>query len=152
MSFTITQVVPAQAKAIAPLFDQFRLLNHQQSNLQTAEQYLTARLMKQESIIFAAVTTEKKYLGYVQLYPTYSSMTAGRILIMRDMFVVNEARRQGIASALLKHAAEYAKDIHAQRIVVVAEKDNVAAQHLCEHNRCPINRELISYELSSYAH
>lgn len=100
MTFSVIQVVPSQAKSIAPLFNEYRVFHQQESDLSQAEQYLTARLMKQESILFVATTPTKEPLGFVQLYPTYSSITAGRILLLSDLFVSPKARRQGVATAL----------------------------------------------------
>ncbi|WPC76425.1 GNAT family N-acetyltransferase [Vibrio porteresiae] len=146
MTFSVIQVVPSQAKSIAPLFNEYRVFHQQESDLSQAEQYLTARLMKQESILFVATTPTKEPLGFVQLYPTYSSITAGRILLLSDLFVSPKARRQGVATALLQRIKDHAADVHAQRIVLMSDKCRCAGVHeLCSKLNYQPNSELLCF-------
>lgn len=146
MAFSVVQAVPSQAKYIAHLFNEYRIFHQQQSDLCLAEQYLTARLMKQESILFFATSPTKEPLGFVQLYPTYSSVTAGRILLLSDLYVSPTARRQGVATALLQRIKDHAADIHAQRIVLISDKCRGDGVHeLCAKLNYQTNSELLCY-------
>ncbi|MCA2014769.1 GNAT family N-acetyltransferase [Vibrio tritonius] len=146
MTFSVVQVVPSQASSVAPLFNDYRIFHQQKSDLSQAEQYLTARLMKQESIMFLATSPAKEPLGFVQLYPTYSSVTAGRILLLSDLYVSPNARRQGVATALLQRVKDHAADIHAQRVVLLSNKCEEEGVHqLCSKLDYQPNSELLCY-------
>ena len=53
-------------------------------------------------------------------------------MIVNDLFVVSEARRSGVGTALLRAAAEYGKSVGAVRLTLSTEVTNKTAQALYE--------------------
>jgi len=66
-------VTLATVKEVAPLFNAYREFYGQPSDLEKAEQFLKERLKKEESIIFLAYL-DAQPVGFVQLYPIFSSV------------------------------------------------------------------------------
>ena len=69
-------------------------------------------------------------LGFAQLYPSFTSAGMARIFVLNDLFVQPEARGRGIASALLRRAAAFAREAGAVRLTLSTEIGNEAAQAL----------------------
>ena len=116
---------------IASLFDAYRVFYGQESNLQLATQFLTDRLQQHESIIFAAVDGNK-CIGFTQLYTPFSSVAMKRAYILNDLFVLEEARQQGIAQQLMETAFTFAEQQDARFVALETGVDNTSAQHLYE--------------------
>ncbi len=93
---------------IAPLFDAYRIFYGQPSDLEKAKKFLTERFQNNESVIFLALDTNDKAVGFTQLYPSFSSVTAERLYILNDLYVVPETRGTGIGKAILEHAQAFA--------------------------------------------
>ena len=69
-------------------------------------------------------------VGFTQLYPAFSSVSASRVWILNDLLVLPEARRMGVARALLSSAAEFARADGALRLELETDHDNASAQAL----------------------
>ena len=95
------------ADLIAPLFDAYRQFYKQKSDLKLAKRFISERLKKQESIIFLASLNQQP-VGFVQLYPSFSSVSVCKILILNDLYVSPEARKHGVGKALMNEAKKYA--------------------------------------------
>ncbi len=114
---------------VAPLFDLYRQFYGQPGDLQRAHDWLQTRLQGNESIVLLA-ERDAGAIGFVQLYPMFSSVRTARIWILNDLFVAADARRSGIARNLLDAAVEFARDDGAARIVLETGRDNNAARAL----------------------
>ncbi|MGG6296011.1 N-acetyltransferase family protein [Leptolyngbya sp. AN02str] len=128
------KIVQAQIdhlRAVASLFDQYRVFYGAASNLNAAHAFLQARLQHGDSVILVAQDGDR-LVGFTQLYPSFSSVAMQRIWILNDLFVEPSSRNQGIAKQLLQAAEAYAKDTHAIRIVLATQISNVLAQSLYE--------------------
>ncbi|MBD2088511.1 GNAT family N-acetyltransferase [Microcoleus sp. FACHB-1515] len=113
---------------VAPLFDRYRQFYGQPSDLNRAKDFLRDRLTQSESVMFVAMA--ETALGFTQLYPSFSSVSLQRIWILNDLFVLPEARNQGIGMALLERAKAWGIETQAKRISLRTAVDNVAAQTL----------------------
>jgi ribosomal protein S18 acetylase RimI-like enzyme len=71
-------------------------------------------------------------IGFVQLYPTFSSILATPMYVLSDLFVVSAARRRGVGSRLLNSAAETSCATGAVRLELTTAITNVSAQRLYE--------------------
>ena len=71
-------------------------------------------------------------VGFTQLFPSFSSVSLKRLWILNDLFVTPNARRAGVAKALLERARQYALDTRAKALVLSTEVDNKSAQRLYE--------------------
>jgi len=117
---------------IAPLFDAYRMFYQQASDLKLATHFLTERIQQGESVIFIAQDDNGDYLGFVQLYPTFSSVSAQRLWILNDLYIVPNARGHKVATGLLNQARAYAIQTRAKGITLSTARINLPAQRLYE--------------------
>jgi ribosomal protein S18 acetylase RimI-like enzyme len=122
----------ADLDALAPLFDGYRVFYGKPSDLPTARAFLQERLANNESVIFLARDADGSALGFTQLYPCFSSVSARRLWILNDLFVAPEARRLGVAKALLQRAREHGQQTGVVRLTLQTAHDNSKAQALYE--------------------
>ena len=99
---------------VTPLFDAYRVFYKKDSDLQAAETFIKERLTNNESTIFLALDTLGKGLGFIQLYPLFSSTRMSRLWLLNDLFVAPDSRRQGIAKLLLERAKEHCRATNAR--------------------------------------
>lgn len=119
---------------LAPLFDAYRQFYALPSDRALARQFLSSRLRADESIVFFATRGLNnggvEGLGFVQLYRSFSSLSACRILILNDLFIVPESRGLGIGRRLMGRAHEEAIRSGARQLTLTTETTNVKAQGL----------------------
>lgn len=118
---------------LAPLFDGYRQFYGQPSDLPGAHAFLADRLNNRQSVIFLALNdlaSPPSGLGFVQLYPSFSSVRMKPIWILNDLFVAAAARRGGVARLLMNAALELARSTGAARLVLSTAKGNVPARSL----------------------
>ncbi len=129
MTIDVRRATLDDVKIVAPLFNQYRMFYAQASDVDTARGFLEERLRASESVILLA-TSNGRAAGFTQLYPMYSSVRVARIWILNDLFVAEDARRLGVASALLDAAQVFARGAGALRLELETTHDNLAAQTL----------------------
>lgn len=114
---------------VARLFDQYRGFYGQPSDPALARDFIRERMERDESVILLAWVDDAA-VGFTQLYPAFSSVSASRVWILNDLLVLPEARRMGVARALLSSAAEFARADGALRLELETDHDNASAQAL----------------------
>ena len=132
MQVIVRQATIGDLDLIAPLFDAYRQFYRKPPDLALAQQFLLERFQHQESVIFLALDKGGKAVGFVQLFPSFSSGAVARILILNDLFVTPDARRVGVGKLLLRAAAAYGKAVGAVRLTLSTETTNATAQALYE--------------------
>lgn len=129
----VRQAVFADLDALAALLDQHRVLQRQPSDVLAARAFLKARFDHGESVLFIAEADTGQGLagvGFAQLYPSYSSTALARVLVLNDLFVQEQARRQGVAARLLHAVEQYAWAHGAVRLTLNVARDNTVGQAL----------------------
>ncbi|NUS37467.1 MAG: GNAT family N-acetyltransferase [Lysobacter sp.] len=126
---TTRRAVLADLPALAPLFDAYRRFYSQPGDVARAEGFLRERLQRDESVVLLA-ERDGAAVGFTQLYPMFSSVRTARLWILNDLFVAEEARRGGVARALLDAAASFAKDDGARGVMLETSRDNAPARAL----------------------
>lgn len=117
---------------LAPLFDGYRRFYRQSADLEGARRFLAERLAAGESRVFVAETADGWPLGFVQLFPSFSSVSMKRLWILNDLFVAPDARRSGVASALMDRARQLAVETGAKGLILETESHNAPAKRLYE--------------------
>ncbi len=130
-SYTIIRAQRGHVELVAPLFDLYRQFYGQPSDLEGARQFLKERLQHNESVIFLALGGTGA-VGFTQLYPSFSSTAMKRLWILNDLFVARQARKHGVARALLERAREFAIETGASGLELATATDNLSAQRLYE--------------------
>ncbi|WP_394185036.1 GNAT family N-acetyltransferase [Metabacillus halosaccharovorans] len=117
---------------VAVLFNNYRIFYEQSSDLEGAKAFLKERMEQNESTIFLAKSKDGLPVGFVQLYPIFSSVGMKRKWLLNDLFVAEEYRRHGVGKALMTQAKEFAVETNTAGILLETSKDNVKAQALYE--------------------
>ena len=116
---------------LAILFDAYRQFYGQPMDLPRAHAFLAERFARNESVVLIAIDGPR-CVGFTQLYPLFSSVRTVRTYLLNDLFVVAEARRHGVAAALLDAAAEHGRAMGIASLSLSTAHDNVPAQRLYE--------------------
>ncbi len=116
---------------LSSLFDQYRVWYGQPSDQAGAHQFLQERMLMGESIVFLALLGTEA-VGFIQLYPSFSSIYLQRQWILNDLFVTQAARGQRVGVALLDAARDLARSSKARGVVLETASDNLKAQRLYE--------------------
>ncbi|MCP3027096.1 N-acetyltransferase [Halobacillus sp. A5] len=130
----------------AVLFNLYREFYEQVSDAGAAA-YIKKRLENKDSVIFVMKNNDK-YVGFAQLYPTFSSISMKKAWILNDLYVDVEARGQGIGERLLHKAKEHAIETGANSISLSTAPDNLSAQRLYEKNGYVRDSQFYHYELT----
>ncbi len=133
MVLDIKKVRKADVSMVAILFDAYRVFYKQSSDLQAAFDFLEQRIDKNESTIFMA-TLQGEAVGFIQLYPIFSSVSLKPAWLLNDLYVAENARRQGVAEALLQQAKQFAMETSAAYVLLQTSEDNYKAQSVYEKN------------------
>lgn len=127
-----------------PLFNAYRQFYGQQTNLKEVESFLTDRLTNKESIVFLAYL-DTMPIGFVQLYPTFSSVAMKKAFILNDLYVAEYARKQGVAQRLIEHSYEYCIQSDARYITLETSINNIQAQRLYGKVGMNVEDEVLHY-------
>ncbi|MFL1525011.1 N-acetyltransferase family protein [Pseudomonas sp. O230] len=117
---------------VARLFDAYRGFYGQPSNLTQSRDFIAERLARDESAIFVVLDAAGEALGFVQLFPTFSSIDAHRTWLLGDLFTAPVARGRGVATLLMNTARAFAVLSGAKGLVLETATDNHGAQRLYE--------------------
>jgi ribosomal protein S18 acetylase RimI-like enzyme len=163
---TIYQATLDHLSDLVPLFDAYRQFYKQPSDKAGARIFLENRLTHGESVIFlaynlkdvagvetnSAVTDtilddEQQHVpvGFIQLYPSFSSVSMQRVWILNDLYVTPTARDTGVASALMHHAETFGQGTGAKGLVLETAVDNHVAQRLYERRNWKRDTESYVY-------
>lgn len=132
---------------LADVFNNYRMFYRQESNVEGAKTFLRNRIEREESIIFVAVE-DGQYLGFTQLYPSFSSISMKELWILNDLFVQESKRGAGIGKKLLEAAKTFALENGAKGLKLQTEIDNISAQRLYAENGYLRDNRYFHYELT----
>ncbi len=132
MKFNIIEAKTKHIEQVGELFDLYRQFYKYESNLIESTNYIKDRITNNESIIFIAINDTNEAIGFVQLYETFGSLDLGKIIILYDLYVKKNHRKNNIGKQLMIKSHEYAKKIKAKRIQLSTAIDNFIGQSLYE--------------------
>lgn len=125
----IERAGPDDLDALAPLFEGYRAFYRKEPDPEAARAFLDARLSTGDSVVFLA-RVDGEAVGFVQLYPTWSSVRMRRMWILNDLFVDPSARGGGVGRALMERARTHAEETGAAGLALETEKTNEPAAAL----------------------
>ena len=129
MNATIRLAEARDLDQLAELFDQYRQFYECPPDLGAAKNWIAENLERGRSTLFAA-DNGSQLLGFTQLYPALCSVDLVDYFVLYDLYVIEAARRQGIARALMNAASDWAKAQGAARLDLETARDNVSGQAL----------------------
>ncbi len=130
-TLSIRQAALTDIDALSVLFDGYRQFYGRESDVAAAKQFLVDRFGNGESVLFIAHDGSEP-IGFTQLYPSFSSVSLGRIYVLNDLFVNELGRRKGVGAKLLAAAADFARTVGAIRLTLSTSNTNTTAQALYE--------------------
>jgi GNAT superfamily N-acetyltransferase len=110
-------------ETLAVLFDQYRVFYKKESDLNAAKDFLQARMQGKESTIFVALQ-DSTIVGFVQLYPRFSSTQMKRLWLLNDLFVLEIQRGKGFSVLLLETCKQLCIETGACGLILETAKDN----------------------------
>jgi GNAT superfamily N-acetyltransferase len=133
MKIEIHKASAEEAEIIAPLFDAYRMFYNQPSDIEGALQFVKERLQQNESVIFIAFISDKA-IGFIQLYPTFTSVGMQRTWLLNDLFIHPSARGKGVGTSLLDAAKDFGRTAKSKWLMLQTANDNYSAQALYKKN------------------
>lgn len=110
---------------LEPIFTLYREFYGMERDTQKAISFLKDRMANKESVIIFAKRDET-IIGFVQLFPSFSSASLKKTYILNDLYVLDSERKHGVATMLLNKAIELAKEKGCGRISLSTANDNPA--------------------------
>ena len=132
---------------VARLFNLYRIFYKQPDDLERAHRFIKGRMEMKESIIFVSDNADGTLSGFVQLYPSFCSVSTISILILYDLFVDPDIRTKGIGRALMNKAKGYAQENGFKRLELSTAKDNFIGQSLYESLGYEVDEEFLHYSI-----
>ena len=127
----VRRAVVEDLETVAALFDEYRCFYRQSADREGAMAFIGTRLQVGDSVVLLALVGAQAS-GFVQLYPSLSSVSMRRIFVLNDLYVRPAARRLGVATALMLEAEKVAGDAGVVRLDLATETTNSAGQALYE--------------------
>ncbi|WP_196138664.1 GNAT family N-acetyltransferase [Aliikangiella sp. G2MR2-5] len=127
-----TQIREASIEDLGELAELFRQYCRFYATSPTEESctaFIKERLVKSDSLLFVA-KSEGKLAGFVQIYPSFSSVAMQKVWILNDLFVSREYRCRGIAGKLLKTVEKNGRTKNIFSIKLATEVTNHLAAKL----------------------
>ncbi len=134
---------------LAVLFDNYRVFYRKETDIKSAKNFLAERLSTNDSEIFVAEDTENQLLGFVQLYPLFSSTRMEKLWLLNDLFVNPDCRGKGVSIGLINKAKELVEKSNACGMFLETEKSNLIGNNLYPKTGFELNKGANFYEWSS---
>ncbi|WP_338812773.1 GNAT family N-acetyltransferase [Bernardetia sp. Wsw4-3y2] len=115
------------------LFDAYRVFYKKESDLEASKEFLRKRIQNNESEIFVAQFSEnnsEKLVGFVQLFPIFSSTRLKRFWLLNDLFVDINFRGRGISILLIEEAKKIAVQTESAGLMLETDKNNIEGNQL----------------------
>ncbi|MGO3344750.1 MAG: GNAT family N-acetyltransferase [Marinomonas sp.] len=132
MSISVKRATLENLNEVSELFNSYRVFYKQDSDLDLAVSFITDRLNNKDSVIFYSYDENGNALGFTQLYPTFSSVSAKSSWVLNDLYVSYSARRLGVGKKLMDTAKSFAIETNSKGIALETCEDNLNAQALYE--------------------
>ena len=114
---------------LAGLFNDYRIFYQKEPDIEGGKKFISERIVNNESQIFVA-EDEGVLVGFVQLYPLFSSTRMKRLWLLNDLFVAPAFRSKGISVALLDQCKELCRQTRSCGMILETAKDNIVANKL----------------------
>ncbi len=127
---TIRNASLSDIDQLSKLFDEYRIFYLVESDLPGAKAFLSERIKNKDSEIFVAVKNAKFLVGFVQLYPLFSSTRLKRLWLLNDLYVSPGSRGQNISVMLIDKAKELSRQTNSAGLILETAKSNIIGNKL----------------------
>jgi len=149
--FNIIQAGHTNCDTTAILLNQYRMFYKMPSDIDATSRFINDRLTLNDSLIYLALSksdihnTQIDAKGFIQIYPSYSSIAMKPTWVLNDLFITEEARRQGCATQLINHIEEQAREQNIFSVKLATNISNSKAQSLYHSLGYKINDSFTHY-------
>ncbi|MDQ0477565.1 MULTISPECIES: GNAT family N-acetyltransferase [Chryseobacterium] len=114
---------------LSVLFDEYRIFYHKESDVKSAETFLKERLQNKDSEIYVA-ELDGTLVGFVQLYPLFSSTRMKKYWLLNDLYVNENFRGKGFSKQLIEEAKNLCRETSACGMLLETGKNNEIGNQL----------------------
>lgn len=143
------QVAPVSAtqfEELLPLIADYQRFYRAEPDSERNREFFRRFLAPSQDGLLLGARGEAGFLGYACLYWHFSSTKAREAVLMNDLFVVAEARGQGVGRALIEASAAVGRERGAAVLEWSTEPGNATAQRLYDSTGAE-RSEWVSYEI-----
>ena len=119
----------ADLPELSRLYIAYRVFYGEPPEGQRAIDFIRDRLTQSSGRYFLAWNGDTA-VGFMHLMPSTNTLAMRPIWFLEDLYVDESARSQGVATALLSYAEDFARSTGAERLTLATAHDNLAAQHI----------------------
>ncbi|MCL4125036.1 UNVERIFIED_CONTAM: hypothetical protein GTU68_001505 [Idotea baltica] len=120
----------ADLNSLKSVFNNYRMFYEKESDIDGAFAFLSERIKNKDSEIYVALSDDKAVIGFVQLYPLFSSTRMKKYWLLNDLFVNSEYRGKGIAVQLIEKAKNLVRKTNACGMYLETGKTNLIGNNL----------------------
>jgi GNAT superfamily N-acetyltransferase len=143
----IAPVSAAQYEELLPLVADYQRFYGAEPDTERNREFFRRFLEPSDDGLLLGARDGDGFLGYACLYWHFSSTRATEAVLMNDLFVVAEARGEGVGRALIEASAEVARRRGARILEWSTEPGNATAQRLYDSTGAE-RSEWVSYEIA----
>lgn len=129
---------------LSRLFQNYRIFYKKEPDAEGEKTFLKERITNKESVIYLA-KSDDKFIGFVQLFPMFSSTRVTRLWLLNDLYVDKEFRKSGAASLLIERSKQLARETNYAGLMLQTAKDNTTAQSVYDRNEFVQDDNFYSY-------
>lgn len=129
---------------LSRLFQNYRIFYKKEPDAEGEKAFLKERITNKESVIYLA-KSDDKFIGFVQLFPMFSSTRITRLWLLNDLYVDKEFRKSGAASLLIERSKQLARETNYAGLMLQTAKDNTTAQSVYDRNEFVQDDNFYSY-------
>ncbi|MBS1493698.1 MAG: GNAT family N-acetyltransferase [Bacteroidetes bacterium] len=118
---------------LSALFQKYRIFYKKEPDTEGEKQFLKERITNKESVIYLAKSGDS-YIGFVQLFPMFSSTRITRLWLLNDLYVEEDYRKSGAASMLIEKSKELTRETNYAGLMLQTAKTNTTAQSVYDKN------------------
>ena len=133
---------------LVDIFEEYRQFCGFKQSPNETKAFLKKLICNEESIIFIALEPDTdRVMGFVNLYPSYSSLALQRLWILNDLGVSSCYRGKGVSKALIQKVQAFAEETNAIRIELKTGVNNVIARRLYQSMDFTIDSDNVYYRV-----
>lgn len=130
------------------LFEEYREFCGYKRSPNETHEFLKKLICNEESTLFIALDDETgNIMGFVNLYPSYSSLALQRLWILNDLGVSSHYRGRGVSKALIEKVQKFAIESNAIRIELKTAIANTTARGLYKSMNFTIDTDNVYYRV-----
>lgn len=145
----IRKAVKDDLESLSELFEGYRKFYKKEADPDAARIFLEARIVNNDAEIFVAEDDQHLLVGFVQLYPLFSSTRMKKLWLLNDLFVLPGQRGKGISIALIDECKNLCRQTNSCGMMLETAKDNIIGNQLYQKTGFALDNNHNYYEWES---